>query len=625
MKIKLRETPLKNKILNLDAEEKKNTKFSKDTFQMLHFAYAPYKWIFFGIVFIGFFGRLLVLGNSTVIGFWVDSLSEQPERKAHLPSMLHDFNNWDYMWLLGGMCLSGFILALIFRVSFSRLSAYAISSIYDEVTLRTSRFNMSFFDRNPAGKIITRFSSDYGNVFRMFGGPLAEFFSLIFDLILIVILLALASPYYLLIVVLIAVCNYFVFRINQMKLRESRRTLSASRSPSIAHFAETTQGANNIRAYNKAENFIQRFSELDQHFLDKKLSTTGQVLNFSLQMNFLSAFIMFLTGLLSWYLARQNLVSVGSIGVAFGMIALSSGTVNMFFEWFSQLEEALVGAERLNQFLQYETEPGNRLPSSAVFATSHWKYDHSAELQSPWLHRTQASLEVKNLWLRYDENGPWVLKGLNFEIQPGERVGIIGRTGSGKTSLIQAIFYLYPFSEGSIAIDGLTPSLSVEQKGIDLNLYRRSISLISQEPTLLQGSLRDNLDPLHLHSDPELEESLKKVDLVYMKLDDLIEEKGKNLSAGEKQLVCMARCLLQSSPIVIMDEATSNVDPQSEEIMVRATEEIFADRTQLIIAHRLTTLEKCHRIIWLDQGELKMVGPSAEVLSHFNSSTEKSH
>jgi ABC-type multidrug transport system fused ATPase/permease subunit len=149
------------------------------------------------------------------------------------------------------------------------------------------------------------------------------------------------------------------------------------------------------------------------------------------------------------------------------------------------------------------------------------------------------------------------------------------------------------------------------------------MAFISQEPILFQGSLRFNLDIEGHHPDANLNEVLLKVGLlewVQAHPDGLnmkIEERGKNLSLGERQLLCMARCLLQQSPIVIMDEATSSVDPQSEEILVRATEEFFADRTQIIIAHRLSTLAKCDRILWLQNGEIVALGPTSEVLPRF--------
>ncbi len=232
-------------------------------------------------------------------------------------------------------------------------------------------------------------------------------------------------------------------------------------------------------------------------------------------------------------------------------------------------------------------------------------------------------MEIKDLWFRYREDLPWVLKNLNLEVKAGERLGIVGRTGSGKSSLIQALFYLYPIDKGHIAINGHLPKLEETVQGVDLNLYRKSIAFISQEPILFQGTMRSNLDIDNSLPEEKLTAVLRQVGLLDwvlaqpQGLDMRIEERGKNLSLGERQLLCMARCLLQQSPIVIMDEATSSVDPQSEEILVRATEEFFSDRTQIIIAHRLSTLAKCDRILWLQNGEVVALGPTSEVLPRF--------
>lgn len=611
-----------------DGEQRLETGFSRSVFATLSEAYRPFYGRTFFTFAIGFLGRILLLANTNVIGVWVDTFcnSQTSAFCRPTPDFFKTFTSGDFLKLLGFMALVGFVMTLVFRIVFSRLSAQAISQLYDEVTLRTSRLPMSFFDATPAGRIITRFSSDYGNVFRLFGGPLAEFVSIIFDLLVMVLLITLASPFYLIFVAVIGVLNYFVYRLHRPALRKARRELSASRSPSIAHFAETTQGASTIRSFLRQKSFMERFYRLDQYFLNQKLKTTKQVISFSFQMNSLSALLLLITGVSAYFLVQKGLVSIGSVGVAFTFIALSGNSVQMFFEWLTQFEEAMIGVERLDQYLRKDLEPGNLLPSSASIKTKQPKYDEKFE---KYLHHRRltnersASIQVKDLWFKYREDLPWVLKNLNFEVKAGERLGIVGRTGSGKSSLIQAMFYLYPLHAGSISINGFSPKLDKASQGIDLNLYRRSIAFISQDPILFQGTLRKNLDIDNSLNEERLLEILQQVGLKEWVLqqagglDMLIEERGKNLSLGERQLLCMARCLLQEAPVVIMDEATSSVDPQSEEILVKATEEFFSDRTQIIIAHRLSTLEKCDRILWLHNGEIQSLGPTHEVLPRF--------
>ncbi|MBX2989019.1 MAG: ATP-binding cassette domain-containing protein [Bdellovibrionaceae bacterium] len=586
--------------------------YQRHVFETLFFGYRPYLGRILTVLVVGLFGRGLLLGNANLIGAWVDGRIDLEARS--------------FLLVLTAMATVGFLLTMGFRVIFSRLSAQAISQVYDEVTLRTSRYPMSFFDNTPAGRIITRFSSDYGNVFRLFGGPLAEFLSLIFDLILMLVLITVASSYFLVFVLVIAAMNYLVYRLNRNRLRILRRELSASRSPSIAHFAETTQGASTIRSFRREDSFRLRFRALDDFFLRKKLQTTRGIVLFSYQMNAQSAVLLLITGLASIWLSRHGLVTIGEIGVAFTFIVMSGNTLQMFFEWLSQLEEALIGVERLDRYLRLPLEAGRRLPSSARFPTTHRRYTREDEQTLRGRRLTMApaaSVEVRDLWFRYSERLPWVLKGLSFNIRPGERVGIIGRTGSGKSSLIQALFRLYPVEKGRILIDGQEARVGDDDRGADLNLYRRAIAFIAQDPVLFQGSLRQNLDLENRASDEDCFAALDRVGLgewVRLHPEGLnlkVAERGKNLSLGERQLLCMARCLLQKAPVVIMDEATSAVDPQSEEILVKATEEFFEGRTQILIAHRLSTLEKCDRILWLDGGEVRRLGPAKEVMREF--------
>lgn len=610
-----------------DGENTGQKNFRREVFNTLYQAYSPFLWPILACVLIGILGRGLLLANANVMGLWVDSFCQAPQICHSQPTWVQGWQGQDYILLLASMTLFGFLSTLIFRVFFSRISARAVSTIYDEVTLRTSRFPMSFFDTTPAGRVVTRFSSDYGQVFRLFGGPLAEFFSIIFDLLMMIVLVAIASPYYLIFVAITAALNFLVYRLNRQRLRQSRRELSASRSPSIAHFSETTQGASTIRTFNRQLSFIERFERLDQFFLEKKLKTTKQLVGFSLQMNSLTAFLFLMTGVGAYFLVDKGWVSVGSVGVAFSFIALSGNTVQMFFEWLTQFEEAMIGLERLDLYLRKPLEPGTLLPAEAQFKTDHPKKSPRPHLTDSVPMPRNAEISFNDIWFRYREDLPWVLKGLSFKIQAGERVGVVGRTGSGKSSLIQALFHLYPIERGEIFINRKSPhtylASSARADQVDLSEYRQQIALIAQEPVLFQGSLRLNLDLNGLYSQEEILAVLDKVGLKDwvlnqpLGLDMRIEERGKNLSLGERQLLCMARCLLQETPVVIMDEATSSVDPQSEEIMVKATEEFFKGRTQIIIAHRLSTLKKCDRILWIQNGEVKAFGPTEEVLKQF--------
>ncbi len=607
-------------------------KYQKTVLQTLWWAYRAYKVPLILCFLLGFVGRFLLLANANLLGYWADSLCHQPDGVPGvckpIPTYLQGLSNNQFMLLLMALTTVGFIMTLYFRIGFSRISAKAVSQLHDEVVLRTSRFPMSFFDSTPAGRVIVRFSSDYGNVFRLFGGPLAEFIAIIYDLAAMIILISLAGWIFLPSVGVIAVFYYLVYRANRNRLRLARRDLSVSRAPAISHFAETAQGASTIRTFLKESEFFNRFSKLNDGYLSQRLRTSTLIFMFSYQMNVLTALLMLTTGVLASYFSHSSLISLGSVGVAFSFVALSGNTVQMFFEWMAQFEEAMVGVERLDNYLRKEIEPGHALPTTAKFATNHYRSFSPPALNAFPQFTAGAPVVVKDLWFRYKPHLPWVLKNVHFQLTAGERLGIIGRTGSGKSSLIQALFYLYPLNRGEISVGGFTPFFPEGERAahshqVDLFAYRELIALITQDPVLFRAPLRENLTLNPAITDAQCRSALARVGLGHwveqlpLGLQHPIEEKGRNLSSGEKQLICMARCLLQNTPLVIMDEATSQVDPQSEEILNRATEEVFKGRTLIIIAHRLSTLRICDKVLWLENGDVMQFGPTDAVLKAF--------
>lgn len=606
--------------LGLEKEKTFEGGFKTSVFQTLWMAYKPFRRILILVLTVGFFGRLLALANTNMVGYWVDHLTASPR----LPRFFSGWENQDFLTGLGLLTFAGFSLTTFFRIRFSRLSARAVSSLYDETTLRVSRFPMSFFDRNPLGRIMTRFSSDYGNIFRLFGGPLAEFFSIIFDLLSQVILLTWVHPSYLILMFFYGLANITVYYFNRHRLRRARRNLSHQRGPSIAHFAETVQGAVSIRLFEKESLFQRYFANLDRTYLESKRKTFSLVITYVLQMNTLSTIWFLLVGLYSWWGLRQGFMSVGDVGVSMGLILFSFNSIQMFFEWLTQLEEGFVGVERMDDYLRRPLERFMKLPRTALYPTDHpMESPDDVKLRDSFNFQN-FDIQFRNVTFRYVENQNWIFKNLNLTIPEGQRVGIVGRTGSGKSTLLQCLSHLYPF-EGEISIGFNNPS----QIG-DLARLRETVSYLPQDPVIFKASLRDNLDLAHKHTDTELVQALMKVGLgpwfasVGLTLEYELQEKGKNLSLGEKQLLGLARCLLQKSPILILDEATSSLDPLSEKIVLDVLETEYKGKTLIFVAHRLQTLHFCDHILWMDKGKIRMQGPPSEVLSQFEKREEKS-
>lgn len=572
--------------------------YSKTVYDTLLQAYRPFILRISVLILIGFLGRFLILSNAQVIGEYLDR-TDVITGTSLIP----------LFYKLLSLIIVSFVLTLVFRTLFSSLSALAVSRIYDETTYRVSRFPISFFENQPVGKITTRFSSDYGNVFRLFGGPLAEFLSILFDLVSIVMLLFLIHPYFLVTIAISFGIYYFLLVKNQSKLRKSRRELSTLRAPSISHFSETVQGSTIIRQNSKERTFVNKFIEYDSLYLTTKWIVFWRITRFSLELNFLSTILFSVNGLICIYLIKNNLMGIGLSGVVLSFTLLATNTLQMFFEWFSQFEEAFAGVEKMDEYIRHPIEAGIKLPSYSDFSTSHpkkTKQDNAISETTEPLSKDQ--IQVENLSFKYPGSKELVLNEVSFKLKRGEKLGIIGRTGSGKTTLISVLLKLYPFEKGVIMVNGVNEP--------DTEKHRSLFSVISQDQLFLAGTVRDNLDLFRKNTNQELESVLKKVGLKYS-LSDLVIEKGQNMSYGEKQLMSLARGLLQNSQIFIFDEATSNVDPQSETLMNRALKELLADKTQIRIAHRLQTVEDCDQILWLDNGSIKKIGPAKEVLVAF--------
>jgi ABC-type multidrug transport system fused ATPase/permease subunit len=614
-------------------------KYSQSVWNTLRMAMKPFQQQFVFFVMLGFLGRALFLFNANLIGIFVDSLCLSQNSCVEKTTPFLKFLSQHFFFILLLCCCLGLIFSLFFRIFVARMGTFGSSLFYDETTLRVSRFAMSFFDAHPVGRMMTRFSSDYAALTRMSGGPLSELLSLIFDLILIFIFTAVASVFFLPVLLLAVVVNFVVYSFNKSNMRKQRRLLGVQRGPAVAHFAETIQGARVIRIFEKKQSFLKSFLLKLNVFVKQKNKTNTVVSFFSFQMAFVNMVFFLCSGFWGVWLVREGLLTLGSLGVAFTFLLMSTATIQVFFEWIAVFEEALTGAERMDHYLQLELEPGAELPSCTKFQTKQkiLSLQEANEIEhSNVFQVTSAELCVENLTLRYASFLEPALKNVSFQVKPGEKVGIIGKTGSGKSSLIQALFHLYPFESGRIFINGYEANLfspdsaqifypQNPRRCVSLSLFRSALSLMTQDSTLFSGTLRENLSCSQNLSD---EEMIFVGNLVGLKrffskrknpLDFEIQEKAANLSAGEKQLVCLARCLLQKAPIVFMDEPTSSVDPFLEELFLHATKNYLKGKTQIVVAHRLSSILDCQRLIWLDFGRIMMEGPVDTVLKSFQS------
>ena len=359
-------------------------------------------------------------------------------------------------------------------------------------------------------------------------------------------------------------------------------------SPVLAHVSESVDGSNVIRAF--GSNQIERFIRQSEKRIDA--NNTNQFAGFvvaewfAMRMQLMGGAILFLVTA-SLTLMRDYL-SPGIIGLAFNYgLAVDEGLESIIQTW-SHLEMSMVSPERISEYIGLPSEAPHVIPST--------------EPKASWPDQGQVSFE--HVSFRYKEGGDLVLKDLSFDLQPAEKIGIVGRTGAGKSSLTMALFRINEICGGRILIDG------IDTTKLGLQTLRSRLSIITQAPVLFKGTIRTYLDPFDEFQDSMLWDCLRKVQMAEAiasmegKLQAVMEENGDNFSVGERQMLCMARALLSESRVVIMDEATAAIDQKTDAILQKVIRQEFTKSTVITIAHRLDTVLDADRIMVLDAGQI---------------------
>ncbi|KAF9104630.1 hypothetical protein BGX29_001523 [Mortierella sp. GBA35] len=481
---------------------------------------------------------------------------------------------------------------------FSIAGARAAKVLHQRALQNIFRAPTSFFDTTPLGRIINRFSKDVdatdnllSEAYRMFTGTAAIVLSTF-------ILISVIFPYFLIPLVPMLIFYYYAAVYYRSSSREIKRIDSILRSSLYAHFAETLSGLATIRAYREQKRFIGR----NAYFID--LENRPYFISYSIQrwlgvrIETIANTLVFCTSLLG--VCGRFDIDAATIGLVLSYSMSVTGTFNWCVRQFAEVENNMNAVERLYYYseeLTVEADaviPDNR-PSDSWPSTG--------------------GISIRNLDMRYRPELPLVLRNLSLDIKGGEKIGVVGRTGAGKSSIMMALFRLVEPSAGTMEIDG------VDICKIGLFDLRTRLAIIPQDPVLFSGTIRSNLDPFEKRTDQELWEVLERSDLkTYVTsceggLDSQVTEFGENLSVGQRQLLCLARAMLTRARVIIMDEATASVDVATDVMLQKAIRVDFAQSTVLTIAHRLNTVIDYSRVLVLDHGEIKEFDTPANLLS----------
>ncbi|XP_069944054.1 ATP-binding cassette sub-family C member 3-like isoform X2 [Cherax quadricarinatus] len=459
---------------------------------------------------------------------------------------------------------------------------------------------MSFFDTNPSGRIINRFSKEINVLDYILPLTLRAFVSIISTVVMTMVVIIAATPIASVFILPIMCLYCFIQHVFVATSRQLKRIESVTKSPIFSHFSESIQGASIIRAYKKQDKFFKESLKLLENsqkslyaniavnrWLGVHLETIGNLITFS-------AAILGVAG--------RDSISPGIVGLSVTYALNVTSQLNWLVRVVSDFEANIVSVERIDQYIQLEKEAAWQV---AKKPSSSWP--------------AEGRITFHNYETRYRPGLDLVLKGISCSFKPAEKVGIVGRTGAGKSSLTLALFRLIEAAGGYIDIDGINIAK------IGLHDLRGHISIIPQDPVLFSGTLRMNLDPFGVHSDAEL---WKVLELAHLKqyiasqphgLNNIVDEDGSNFSVGQRQLVCLARALLRNSRVLVLDEATAAVDLETDQLIQNTIRSQFADCTVLTIAHRLNTIMDYDRVMVLQAGTVAEFDTPAALLSQTHS------
>ncbi|ESN92614.1 hypothetical protein HELRODRAFT_95925 [Helobdella robusta] len=528
---------------------------------------------------------------------WLSKWSNDPVINGTQDRELTKVRLGVYAALGGGQTIA--VIGVIWAIIFGCMEA--TRTLHSKLLQNIVRCKMSFFDTVPLGRILNRFSKDIDVLDVSIPQFSQSLLTTLCPLVSTIIIISYTSPYFIAVVIPLLIIFSALQRVYVACGRQIKRLDSIRKSPMYANFSETLSGSTTIRAYRHQDRFVSQSDFL----LDESQRVWFQVFSSNRWIGIYSEFIadlmIFFTALFA--ILQRDTLDPGLIGLSLSFAFQINMSITMTVRCTCELETYIVAAERIKEYSDVENE-------------------------APWLIETHRApedwpsdgvVQLKGYSTRYRDGLDMVLKDITIDIKPQEKVGIVGRTGAGKSSLTLALFRLIEPVTGSICIDGLNVS------EVGLHDVRKKLTVIPQDPVLFSGTLRFNLDPASNFSDPEIWLALEQAHLKTFvcslpnKIDHECGEDGSNLSVGQRQLLCLARALLRKSKVLVLDEATAAIDLETDDLIQSTIRSEFKSCTVLTIAHRVNTIIDYDRILVLDKGQVSEFAPPQQLLQDPNS------
>lgn len=554
----------------------------------VRYARAGGWWVVVSVLVIQGIGRASEIMASFWLAIWATAATSAQAGGEPLKGSETNFYLGIYA-LFGLLGVLGLTLRAI-MMAVHRLGAS--KKLHEDLTASVLRAPVAFFDVTPVGRILNRFSADMDKIDLQLTQSLGQGISTIFSVLgAIAAIIAATKGTFLVPLIPIGYIYYVIQKWFRKTSTELQRVNSIANSPIFADFSQTLSGTSTIRAYGEESRFFaqcqQSFDTMNASYVLVQLTSNWLGLRLDVLGGIIGAFI----GGIAVGTHSSNFIPAGWLGLALSYAIEVTGYLKHGVRMIATVEADMNSVERV---LFYSNNIAAEAPSEVP---------ENDPPQGSW--PTKGEIEIKHASMRY-RDGPMVLKDLSLSIAGGEKIGVVGRTGSGKSSLMIVLFRISELEAdgGQILIDG------VDVGKIGTTTLRLNLSIIPQDPVMFSNTIRYNLDPFRTASEEELWNVLKKVQMAEViavlpkGLEEMVSEGGENFSQGQRQLLCIARSLLRKPKILIMDEATASIDNTTDGLIQSMIRENFADATILTIAHRLNTIMDSDRVLVLDQGTI---------------------